>query len=129
MILLVDLSRIQVIGLLGSMVFLLVILEFVRRQRLKEAYSLLWLFLGAGFVVLSAAPGLLGMISSWVGIAYAPATLFLFLLIAAFMILLQYSLVLSKRAEQIKDLTQELALLAQRVEILEKDSSQPESKR
>jgi len=115
------LTRIQIISLLGSVLFLLGILECVRRQLLKEAYALLWLALGGGFLVLSAFPGLLEL-ARHIGILYAPAALFLFLIFGIILILIQYSVVLSRRTEQIKTLTQETALLRHRIEQLEKNA-------
>ncbi len=116
----IAISKLQIITVAGSLIFLMFILEAVRRQRLKEAYSLLWLVFGGVFVILASWHQALGLISKLVGIAYAPATLFLFLIIAAYLILIQYSIILSNRAEQIKNLTQELGLLSSKVEKLEK---------
>ncbi|MDD3117690.1 MAG: DUF2304 domain-containing protein [Victivallales bacterium] len=115
----IGLSRIELITLFGSVLFLGLILECVRRQRLKEAYSLLWLFTGIAFVILSTWHESLRILSDILGIQYAPATLFLLLMIGIFCILIQFSIVLSKRVEHIKNLNQEIALLNHRVEKLE----------
>lgn len=114
-------NKLQLVTLVGSFLMMFVILESVRKQRLKEAYSLLWLIMGSIFIILSMWHDALGVVSDMIGIAYAPATLFLFLIVAVFMILIQYSIVLSKRTEQVKNLTQEIALLRQRFERLERE--------
>ena len=111
--------RLELITLFGSIFFLGVILECVRRQRLKEAYSLLWIFTGVVFVVLSSWHDSIQILSSILGIQYAPATLFLLLIVGVFCILIQFSIVLSKRVEHIKNLNQEIALLNHRLEKLE----------
>jgi hypothetical protein len=116
-----EVNRLQIVTVVGSIFFLLFILEAVRRQRLKEAYSLLWLIMGTGFLVIGSWHRGLGVISEMIGIAYAPATLFLILIVTILLILIQFSIVLSRRAEQIKDLSQELALLSQKVEKLQKE--------
>jgi len=126
------LSRIQILSLIGSILFLVGILECVRRQLLKESYALLWLALGGGFMILSAFPGLLEL-ARHIGIIYAPAALFLFLIFGIILILIQYSVVLSRRTEQLKALTQEMALLRRQVEELEKSTAasrqDPEARR
>lgn len=127
-----EINRLQIVTVVGSIFFLLFILEAVRRQRLKEAYSLLWLIMGTAFLVIGSWHQGLGVISNIIGIYYAPATLFLILIVTILLILIQFSIVLSKRAEQIKDLTQELALLSQKVEKLQKerhadDAKEPDS--
>ena len=60
------------------------------------------------------------MDSDVIGIVYPPATLFLLLSAGIFLILFQYSLILSRRTEEVKRLTQELALLEERLRRLEK---------
>ena len=112
--------KIELFSLLVSIIFLAVVLVQVWRQRLKEAYALLWILIGAGFMVVSLFHGLLKWISDVIGIVYPPATLFLLLSAGIFLILFQYSLILSRRTEEVKRLTQELALLEERLRRLEK---------
>ena len=112
-------TRLELFTMFGSLIYMVIILECVRRQRLKEAYSLMWLFTGLVFLVLSTWHRSLLILSEILGINYPPATLFLLLMVGVFFILIQYSIVLSKRVEQIKNLNQELALLQLRLEKLE----------
>jgi hypothetical protein len=115
------LSKIQLVSLAGSILFLLIILWSVRQKRLKEAYALLWLLSGIGLVVISIWMNILRVVSQWIGIVYPPMTLYLFMFMGITLILFQYSLVLSKNQERISRLTQELALLRQELEKLRKD--------
>jgi len=112
------LSTIQWVSLGASSIFLAVILYSVRKKRLKEAYSLLWIFTGVLLLVVSVWTNCLQLISRLIGIAYPPATLFLILLGGILLILFQYSLLLSKNQERIMRLTQEIALLRQELEEL-----------
>jgi len=107
--------RIQLISLAFSLLFLIFLLVQIYRQRLKEAYALLWLLTGVGIVILAAFPQLLFFISNLVGIFYPPATIFLFAIMLLFLIVLQYSMVLSKQNEAIRSLSQKLALLEREV--------------
>lgn len=114
----IQIFRIQVVAVLGSLVVLGTIFHLLRRKKLREEYSLLWLAIGLGFLVLSLWRDLLTQISYSLGVAYPPAALFLILIMGAYMLLLHYSLVISKLADKNRELAQELGLLRMEVENL-----------
>lgn len=108
--LLVD-NRIQFFSITGSLMLFLFILRLVKRKKLKEEYSLLWLGFGFVFIVLSIFKPMLEVVANAVGILYAPAALLLMLVISVFFILIQFSIVISKLAEGNKNLIQEVGIL------------------
>ena len=114
-------SRVELISLLGVVGLLLGVLELVRRERLAERYSLLWLAVGGVLMVLAAWPSALERLSSAVGIAYPPSALFV--LAAAFflVILLHYATVISRLTDQGTLLAQRIALLEARLRDVEGD--------
>jgi hypothetical protein len=91
---------------------LTVIIRLIKNRKLKEEYSLLWLFFGFIFLSLSLWRDGLEVISKVIGIYYAPATLFLILIMAIFLILLHYSVVISRLAENNRRLVQEVGILS-----------------
>lgn len=105
-------TQIQWVSLAGSLIFLLIVLDAVRKQKLREAYSLLWIVITIGMIVVSIRMDLLRFFSDLLGIVYPPATLFL--------LLFQYSIVISLHNEKITRLTQEIALLREKMERKEK---------
>jgi len=117
---LTGIERIQIISIIGSFVFLLGVLELIRIKLIKEAYALLWLLFGAIFILLSFWKQGLDFLAGIVGIYYPPALLFLMLIIAIILILIQFSVVISKNNDSIKNLTQELALLQDQIADLRK---------
>jgi hypothetical protein len=106
-----DIDRIQYVAIFGSLIFFIFILELIRKRRIKEAYSLLWLLFGLAFIILSIFRNLLNKISWFLGIAYPPAALFLVSIVAFLFILIQFSVVISNQNDKIKELSQELGLL------------------
>ena len=112
-------SRIQIVAIAGSLLLLLAVFELVRRRRLMERYALLWMFSAIVVLGLSVWRGLLEEFSSAIGVAYAPSALFAVALGLVLVLLLHFSLVISRLADQSKVLAQRLALLQQRVEELE----------
>lgn len=94
----------------------LTVVFYVRRWRLKEQYSLLWLVLAVGIVVFTAAPGLVEWLAGKLDVFYAPAILFFLALAVVALMLFHYSLELSRLSDQNRELAQELGLLRARLE-------------
>lgn len=113
-------NRIQVLSIIGSVSLVLFILKLIKRRKLKEEYSLLWLTCGIAFTLLSVFKPLLELFARTVGIIYAPAAIFLMLIVSAFLILIQFSVVISKLSESNKNLTQEVGILKAELKILSK---------
>lgn len=112
-------NRIQVFSIIGSLLLFVFILKLVKRKKLKEEYSLLWLAFGSIFILLSIFKPLLEIVASMIGIVYAPAALLLILVISVFFILIQFSIVISKLAEGHKNLTQEVGILKAEIKKLQ----------
>ena len=106
-------QSIQIISIIGSLLFLTTIIELIRRKLLKEAYAIIWLFFGCLFLFFSCWRKALDYIALAIDIAYPPAMLFLLLIVAITLVLIQFSVVISRQSDQIKTLTQELAILKQ----------------
>ena len=114
--------KIQIISIAGSLIFTFLILELIRRKKLKEAYALIWGVMSILFMVLACWMDGLGYVSRLIGIIYAPATLFLVLLVTVILILIQFSVIISSQVDKIKNLGQELALLKEKLSKLDKDN-------
>ncbi len=102
---------VQIISLVISFTFLIVLIDFIRRGLLKEKYSILWLASIFAIIVLSLWRDLLDRVAAFVGIAYGPSLLFLVAFAFVLLILLHYSVVISILTERSKTLAQEIALL------------------
>lgn len=107
----VDTLRIQYVAIFGSALLFLFIFELTRKGAIRIPYSLLWFFLAAGFLLISIWRDFLEHCAVFIGIAYAPAALFLVLILGIIGILIHFSVVLSSLAERTTRLTQELAAL------------------
>jgi len=116
-----DMVKIIAIGVSGF-IFLMVI-ELIRRDHLKERYSLIWLAASIVLLVFSSWRELLHFIALRLGIYYPPS--FLFLLAIGFLIvlLLHFSTVISSQSDHNKRLAQEIGVLKSRLARLEKNSA------
>ena len=104
-------TRVLAVSLVGAAALSLVVLELVRRRRLQERYSMLWLATCLALVILAAVPGLLDWSSSAVGIAYPPNALFVAVFGFVLLVLLNFSIAVSRLSEQTARLAQRLAML------------------
>jgi hypothetical protein len=107
--------RIQIVAIAAAAGLVLVLLELVRRHRLLERYALLWLFSAAILLLLAIWRGLLADIADLLGVAYPPNALFLIAFGFVLLLLLHFSLAVSRLSDQTKVLAQRLALLDERV--------------
>lgn len=112
------LSRTQVITALGAVALALVVLELVRRRRLSEEYSLLWLVSATVIAILGFSTPVLTWITHALGILYEASTVFAAGLAFATLMLLYVSVRLSRLGLECQALTRELALLRFEVERL-----------
>ena len=104
--------KVSIVATLASLLLILVVFELIRSRRLRERYALLWLATGVVLLVLSAWRGGLNTIARWLGVTgYPPAVLFAVGLLFVVLVLLHYSTVISKLADQNTILAQRLAIL------------------
>jgi len=108
-----DLLKMIAIG--GSGTVLLLVVELIRRGRLKERYSLIWLLASVVLLALSSTQGIV-YLSHLLGIYYPPTALFLVAFLFLLLITLHFSVVISGLSEKNKRLAQEVALLRRDME-------------
>ncbi|MGA6994500.1 MAG: DUF2304 domain-containing protein [Candidatus Deferrimicrobiaceae bacterium] len=104
-------NRISVIAVLASAFLLLYILEMVRRRKLREEYSILWLAGGVIMLLFSLKKEWLDWASDAAGIFYPPSFLFLIGMLFILLILIHFSITISKLYQMNKKMAQELALM------------------
>jgi hypothetical protein len=117
--------KIQLVSIVVTAGLFGVIFELLRRKRLMERYALLWLFASAVLLALAVWKGLLETIAHAIGIYYAPSALFVIAFGFILLLLLHFSLVISRLADQNKILAQRLGLLQQRLEEQEAQRALP----
>jgi hypothetical protein len=99
----------------SAIVFLL-LLELIRRRRLREEYAWLWLLTGVVMILLVAWPPLLSLITRTIGAVAPLTTLLIFSTIFLLATAVHYSVIISNLTTQVKNLSQELALLTARID-------------
>lgn len=121
-----SMGRFQYLSILGSILSLFFIIELIRRRKIKEEYSLLWLLLVSSFFIFSISTTVFEQFSKLIGISYAPAALLLFLVLGSFAILIHFSVVITKLTEKNKNLVQELSILKYEFEKFKEEDNKVE---
>ena len=104
-------DRIDIIGVVVGVAMVVLVLELVRRKRLNEEYSLLWIVGALAVLGISLRRDLLDRTARWLGVYYPPSLLLLVLLVVVFVGSLSISVVLSRHRRQIERLIEDSAIL------------------
>jgi hypothetical protein len=104
-------TKLQILAIIASSALVLLVFELLRRRRLIERYALLWLGSSLVLLLLSVWTGLLEIISKAVGIIYPPNALFMIAFGFVIVLLLHFSLAISRLSGETKVLAQKIARL------------------
>jgi SNF family Na+-dependent transporter len=108
-------DRVQIAALSASIALLVLVLELVRRRRLSEEYSVLWIVSALALIGIAWRRDLLDTAAQWLGVYYPPALLLLAVILIMFTASLSFSVILSRHQRHIDRLIEETAVLSAEV--------------
>ena len=108
--------RLQIIAIIMALLFMFFIFRLITKRKLREEYSFIWIACTALLLLFAIWRNGLDVIAKLLGIYYAPSLIFLGAIFAIVIFLVHLSVVNSRQHKQIKDLTQEMALLKEKLE-------------
>lgn len=114
-------DRLQILAIGLSAIFLLAVLELVRRRKLVEEYSLLWIVVSLVMLAVSIWRELLHAAARELGVHDPPNVLLIALTAAVVFALLAMSVILSRQRRQIERLIEETSILGAAVRDLRAD--------
>ena len=110
----------RIILFVASVCFLIIVLRFIRRQHLSVSHSLLWLVLGIAGIAAALIPSWVFALSGLLGFELPVNLIFFVCIFFLIVAVLSISMVASSQADMIRSLVQDVTLLTQRVEMLER---------
>jgi hypothetical protein len=113
----IDIVQIIAIGI--SVIIFVIVIELIRRNHLKERYSLIWLATAIVLIIFSIWRSLLDVIAGAIGIYYAPSLLFLLAIGFLILLLLNHSVAVSSLSKKNERLAQEMGILKTRLKNVE----------
>jgi hypothetical protein len=103
-------SQTRIIAATLAILFMIWILDLIRRDRLQERYSVIWFAAGLAMLAGAAFPGLLRFIADLMGVRDTNVALFSIVLLLLLGLALNFSVIMSRQAAQITRLAQERAI-------------------
>lgn len=100
----------RILAALLGIGFNVAILELIRRHKLQERYTALWLLVGAGLILCAIFPQALSLAADILGVRDTNVALFALLIGGLVLVVLHLTVVISRQGEQITRLAQELAI-------------------
>jgi len=108
--------KIQIISIAMSVSFLIYIGRLIVKGKLREEYAIFWIISTLVLIVFSFWRNGLDIISKMLGVYFAPNLVFTVAIFGIFIYLIQLSLVVSKLHDKNKKLSQDIALLKNKLE-------------
>ncbi|WP_101807605.1 DUF2304 domain-containing protein [Paenibacillus pasadenensis] len=120
--------KLQIILIAGSFLFLLFVINMIRRYKLELRYSMLWLILGIIFLILALIPSSFSTISKVMGIELPVNALFLITIFGNMIIIFYLTLVISKQTIKLKEISQEIGIFRHEYERLKEIKEECDAK-
>lgn len=102
---------IYIFAIIFAIAFELFIINLVRKNKLDEKYSILWIILGVIILFVAIFPNIIVTIAGWFNVYYPPTLMLLFALMILGTYIIHISIVITKQNKMIIKLTQELAIV------------------
>ena len=109
----------RILAVILSLLLFLVIVQLIRRRRLREEYALIWLAASAAILLFSIFDGLVRVLASAFSVSYPPTLIIVIGLLFALVVILSQSVIISTQADRLRDLSQSVALLEWRIRQVE----------
>jgi hypothetical protein len=111
-------NKLQIIMLVVSLFFFCFVIIMVRNKKIELKYILTWLLASSVFILLSVFPNILNLISALLNIKEPVNTLFLSIIFFMLLIIFTLSMAISRNANRVKSLTQEIGIIKLELEKL-----------
>ncbi|MGV3488011.1 MAG: DUF2304 domain-containing protein [Tuberibacillus sp.] len=105
-----------------GLLFFIIILVLLLKNRISEKPSILWLGGGFCIFIISGFPNILDHLAKWIGISYPPSLLFFLSTLVLLGLHLYHSIEITKLNRKIAQLTQYIALANAEIEGREKQN-------
>jgi hypothetical protein len=118
-------TRSSLLVLLFAAAFAAAIIASARQRRTDERHTLVWLLVCGAIAALAIWRNAIDLLAAAMGIYYAPSALFFLCLAGLLWLVFRQSLEVARQREQLRKLTQDVALLAAERPAVAKEAQQP----
>lgn len=108
-------QRQRVVAFIGALTVVIVVFELVRRRKLREEYSWVWIATAGAVTLLGLNQDLLMWLTKLIGAASSASTMFFGAIVFLLALCIQFSIRLSRLTHRQRTLAQRMALLEEEV--------------
>ena len=112
--------KLQWFALIAGILFMIMMIELIRKNRVTLKYALLWLFSGIVMILLALFPQIPVWLAGVIGVYDPVNALFAIMLFCGLVLMISFSVIMSGNKKAIVRLTQAVSLLENRLRELEK---------
>jgi hypothetical protein len=113
-----------ILGIIAAVLTLAVVIEMLRRRRLRERHAVWWLIAGILALIIGVFPAVLIWAAQVVGIEIPTNLVFFVSLFILFLVCIQHSAELTKLEDKVRVLAEKAALHELRIDGLEMDDDE-----
>ena len=113
--------RLRLILAFVIFLFILVVINFIKKDNISLKYSLIWLISGVLVIIATMIPNFLEKMSKILGFELVSNMIFMIAIIILLLISFSFTIIVSRQTQKIRLLIQEVSMLKNRVEKLEKE--------
>jgi hypothetical protein len=107
---------IQTISISTTILFLLFVTRLIIKKKLREEFSIIWILCALVLNLFAFWQNGIEVLANFFGIYYPPAIIFMMLFFALIVYCLHLSIIITKQKDPLKTLTQEVALINEKLE-------------
>lgn len=115
--------KLQLLILSGCIITLAIIVNMIKKEKLELKYSLLWILISVSIGVLCLFSDSIIFIAHFMGVVTPINALFFLGLLSLLFIVFTLTVAESRKSNRIKELTQRLAILENKLDLLEKNQN------
>lgn len=107
--------RLQICLLMGCIITLISIISMIRKEALDLKYSLSWIIINLGILILCIFPQAINQIATLIGVATPINAVFFFGIVFQMLITFSLTVAQSRNSKKLKDLAQKVSLLEKQI--------------
>lgn len=112
--------RVRFILAIVIFLFILIIINFIKKDNISLKYSLIWLISGFVMFIATMIPNFLECLSQFLGFELVSNMVFVFAIIILLLLNFSFTIIVSRQTQKIRLLIQELSLLKSGIEEVER---------
>lgn len=115
-------TEIRIFIIILGILFFILVLELIKKKKIREELSLIWLFVSIVIILCAFADYIIDPISKYLKVSYPPMLILIIIIFVLLLVLFLFSLVISDLKTKNKELTQKIALIEFELKIKNKDN-------